>query len=133
MFDLSSSMSEAFAASAPMTYRSSSDNAADEKFAYLSDMDYSLVDSFFMYFASDGNNNADEIAVIAVKDAKDAAFAEESLKTHLEKRISLYSTYDPSQLEKLNSGIVFSSGIYAVLIVGDNAESAKAAFYGFIG
>ena len=131
MYDLREAMSEG-AGFGDMTYVSSSDTDAEEKFDYLSDFDYSKVDSFFMYFASDGSKNADELAVIAVKDERYAAEAKASLEKHLEYRKSLYRTYCPEELPKLEGAKVAVNGIYAALIVADRADSVKASFERFI-
>jgi hypothetical protein len=102
--------------------------SAKTQFAYLSTMDYSKVDDFFMAYASNGNQHADEIAVIAVKKNADVETAEKSLKNHLEKRRALYEQYDPSQLDRIDGAQVFIKGRYAVLILCDKQEAVKTAF-----
>ncbi len=131
MYDLREAMSEG-ADFGDMTYVSSADSGAEEKFDYLSDFDYSKVDSFFMYFASDGSKNADELAVVALKDETDSEAMANSLEKHLEYRKSLYKTYCPKELPKLDGAIVFKSGIYAVLIVSEKPDGIKASFDSFI-
>ena len=131
MYDLNKAMSEN-AGFGEMTYVSSSDDGAAEKFEHLSDFDYSRIDSFFMYFAKDGSVSSDEIAVVALKDESDAADMVTSLNKHLEYRKTLYRNYGPEQLPKLEKALVFSSGRYAVLIVADNPSAIKSAFYDFI-
>ena len=131
MYDLNKAMSEN-AGFGEMTYVSSSDDKADEKFSHLSDIDYSKVDSFFMNFAADGSVSSDELAVVVMKDGKDTAEMTSSLEKHVEYRKNLYRNYDPEQLPKLEKALVFSSGRYAVLIVADNPSAIKSAFYSFI-
>lgn len=131
MYDLNKAMSEN-AGFGEMTYASSSDDNAEEKFSHLSDIDYTKVEAFFMNFASDGSVSSDETAVIALKDEKDAGEAVASLEKHIEYRKSLYRNYGPQQLPKLEKALVFSSGRYAVLIVSENPSAVKTAFYNFI-
>lgn len=102
--------------------------SAKTQFAYLSAMDYSKVEDFFMAYASNGNQHADEIAVIAVKKNADAEAAEKSLKNHLEKRRALYEQYDPSQLTRIDAAQIFVKGRYAVLILCNKQDSVKKAF-----
>ncbi len=132
LYDLYCAMS-APADFADMKYVSSNDADAADIFKNISDMDYSAVEGFFINYAADGKGNADEIACIRVKDKADVKKALDSLKAHLKKRIGLYSTYDKSQLDKLNGAITASYGDVAVLIVCDNAKLSEKAFYDFLG
>jgi len=103
----------------------SADNA-EELFAYLSDMDYGKVEHFFLSYSAKGL--ADEIAVIAVKNAADAAAAQASLQSHLEGRKLLYEQYQPDQLQRTESAEIFVKDQYAVLIVCDEVQAVKDAF-----
>ena len=115
-----------------MTYVSSSDGDAEKSFGYLSDMDYSKIESFFMYYASDGAKSADEIAVITVKDGEDPAEALSSLKDHLEYRKSLYRNYGADQLPKLERAVTVSRGNCAALIVCDDNPAVRAGFENYL-
>ena len=103
-----------------------SNNAAD-LFSYLSDMDYRKVEHYFLSYSAKGL--ADEIAVIAVRNAADAAEAQASLQRHLDGRKLLYEQYQPDQLQRTGSAEIFVKDRYAVLIVCDEAEAVKAAFH----
>ena len=131
MFDLKNAMAGASNSFSDMTYASSADPDPAGIFANISDMDYSKVDSFFIYYATDGNGNADEIAVIQVKDKRDLSLAKSELEEHVKKRIALYSTYDKSQLDKLGSAVIETDGNCAALIVGDDAAKIATAFHAF--
>ena len=131
MYDLSRAMLGA-AAFREMSYVSSVDESAAADFAYLSDLDYEKVDQYFLAYAANGAGNADEIAVIRVKDSADLPAAEASLKAHLKQRASLYATYDPTQSEKVEDGLVFTSGAFAVLLISDDNDAVKAAFTSFL-
>ena len=131
LYDLSRAMLAA-AEFGEMRYVSNTDDEAAEEFEYLSDLDYELVDSWFLSYAADGKGNADEVAVVRVRDAADLDKAVSSLQAHLEKRIALYKTYDPSQSEKVGKGLVFSEAGYAVLIVSGDNRAIRSAFQDFL-
>ncbi len=130
MYDLSRAMLAADDTLPDMSYVSNSDENASELFGYLSDMDYALVESYFLSYSSEGL--ADEIAVIAVKDAADVETAKKSIEAHVEDRVGLYTQYDPSQTERAEDALVFTSGQYAVLIISEKQDEVKTAFEGFI-
>ena len=132
MYDLSRAMLTAMHTQESMRYVSAADNGAEEKFARVSDLDYGKTDDFFLLYAENGAGNADEIAVISVKNKNDAAAAETSLREHIKHRVSLYETYDPTQVPKLNNALIFTEGRCAVLIVCDDPAAVKAAFDGFL-
>lgn len=131
MYDLSRAMLAA-TTFGEMSYVSSADDNAEADFAYLSDLDYEKVSQFFLAYASNGAGNADEIAVVRVKDSADLPAAEASLKAHLTQRAALYATYDPTQSEKIGAGTVFTTGSFAVLLVSDDNDAVKAAFTSFL-
>ncbi len=132
MYDLSRAMLDALQTEEPMRYVSAADTGAEEKFARVSDMDYGDVEDFFLLYAENGAGNADEIAVIAVKNERDVSAAADSLRAHVQYRTQLYSTYDPTQVPKLNGALVFTEGRYAVLIVCDDPAAVKGAFEAFL-
>ena len=131
MYDLSRAMLDA-AEFDEMSYVSSSDNAPEDLFANVSTLPYSKVDSFFIAYASDGKGNADEIVVIAVKEQGDLSAAVDSLKSHLANRKSIYATYDPTQSEKLEHGLVLSQDGLAVLIVSPDNDAVCKALTAFL-
>lgn len=132
MYDLNKAMTAVVSLS-DMKYVSSADGNAEDLFANVSDMDYGKVKAFFINYAADGKGNADEIVAIQVKNKSDVTEAAASLNAHLEKRRALYATYDKSQVDKLSHGQVVTKNDVAVLIVTDNPDKAKDAFYDFLG
>ena len=106
----------------------SGDETAADAFAAFSDLNPSVADSFFLAWAKDGKSNADEIAVILLKNSAAVQDAAASLETHLEGRKKLYAASAPLQKEKLDADEVFTVGRYAVLLVNDNAKAMKTAF-----
>ena len=107
-----------------MKYASSSDQNPADLLVNVSDIEYSKVKAFF-------KGNADEIVAIQVKKKSDLNEAAASLKSHLEVRKTLYSTYDKTQLPKLNKAKVFTRGTLAILMVSENSDKMEAAFYDF--
>ncbi|MCR5809645.1 MAG: DUF4358 domain-containing protein [Clostridiales bacterium] len=132
MYDLSQAMLSAHGDPDSMAYASSSDADPAVKLSYVSDVDYSKVEAFFISYAKDGKGNSDEIVVIAMKEEADAAEAAASLQEHIKKRISLYSTYDPMQVTALEKAEIFTERQYAVLVVAKNSEEIISAFNDFV-
>lgn len=126
MYDLRQTMEAADTSLPEMLNASSTDENAADQFAYISDLDYDKVDSFFLSYAKEGT--ADEIAVVAVKDANDVDEAKKSLEAHRQSRRKLLDQYEPEEVKRIDDGLVFAKNQYAVLIICDNASSVKAAF-----
>ena len=106
------------------TVNSSAENAGD-LFSYISDISYDKVEGYFLAYSSKGL--ADEIAVVCVREASDAEEMVKSLKAHVDSRVKMYSTYDPSQVDRASSALVFSDGRYAILIISDKQDAVKSA------
>ena len=131
MYELNKALSAATEKFKDMTYASSEDPNPEEIFENISSMDYSKVESFFINYATNGTGNADEIAVIQVKKSDDLTEARKELEAHVSKRIALYSTYDKSQLKKLEAARIETEGNCAALIVCDDADKLSNAFHNF--
>lgn len=130
MYDLRTAMEAADDTLGEMLSADSNEEDAEDLFAYISDMDYGKVDKFFVSYSNEGS--ADEIAVIALKDASDASAAEKSLKDHVQDRINVFSQYAPEEVKKAENAITFKDGKYAVLIICDKQDEVKKAFTDFI-
>lgn len=126
MYDLRQTMEAADKSLPEMLNASSADENAADQFAYISDLDYGKVDSFFLSYAKEGT--ADEIAVVAVKDVNDIDDAKQSLETHRQNRRKLLDQYEPEEVKRIDDGLVFAKDQYAVLIICDDASAVKAAF-----
>ena len=131
MYDLRQTMEAADKSLPEMLNASSADENAADQFAYISDLDYDKVDSFFLSYAKEGT--ADEIAVVAVKDVNDIDEAKQSLETHRQNRRKLLDQYEPEEVKRIDDGLVFAKDQYAVLIICDDASAVKAAFEKAIG
>ncbi len=130
MYELSRKMIAADKTLPEMSYVSSSDENAGEVFTYLSDADYELVDSYFLFYSTDGL--ADEIAVVALKDSDDTTKVKKSIEQHVNGRVSMYEQYDPSQTERAENAIIMIKDQYVVLIISENQNNIKTAFTDFL-
>lgn len=127
MYDLRKAMCSADDSLPEMLYASSSDSDPDVLFANVSDVEYDKVESFFLAYAADGK--AYEIAVVCAKDEANAGEITASLTKHAAQRAKTYSYYMPDQTAKAEEAEVFTSGKYSVLIMCDNKEAVKKAFF----
>ncbi|MDO4815516.1 MAG: DUF4358 domain-containing protein [Bacillota bacterium] len=130
IYDLQKAMLSADGELPEMLTASSSDSDGEKKFAYLSDMDYSEVEGYFLAYSADGT--AYEIAVICLKDGDDTDLAKASLQSHLDGRISLYKTYEPTQASRAEDALIISRGSCVALIMCDNTDAVKSAFEEFL-
>ncbi len=99
---------------------------AEELFKYVSEYDYTKVKAWFMAYESTGL--AEEIVVIQTASARDASDVLETLKTHVQNRISLYRNYAPESVKAMEDALVFTEDSYAVLIASPNQDAVKEAF-----
>ena len=102
---------------------------AETDFTYLSDLDYQLVDEYFYACAKTGS--AEEIAVVKLKDAGNAAALMDSLHKHVESRQGTFEEYDPEQVPLTENAVVTSEGRYVVLIVSKKSGLAQNEFKKF--
>lgn len=127
MYDLRQKMEAADDSLPEMMYASSLDDDAEDLFTNISDLDYSKVDSFFVSYAKEGGK-ADEIVVIAVKDINDTKEAKKSLEMHKENRHKLLEQYEPKEVSRIDDGVIFTHGQYAVLIISEHSDAVRKAF-----
>ena len=99
---------------------------AETLFTYVSDLPYEKVDDFLLSYSAEGK--ADEIAVIAVKDPADAEAAADTLRAHLDQRLTLFRQYSPDEVSRAEKALVFTQDQYAVLLICDGNQDVKAAF-----
>ena len=95
-----------------------------ELFRYVSDLDYGLVEGYYLAYAEGGS--AEELAVITVKDAADVKDARASLERHLADRLGLFRVYDPDEASAIESASIAVDGDTVALAVCDNAEAVTA-------
>lgn len=88
---------------------------AEKDFTYLSDLDYKLVDEYFYACAQAGT--AEEIAVVKLRDAGQAAVMMDSFHKHIEARQGTFREYDPAQIPLTENAVIIREGRYVALIV----------------
>lgn len=126
MKQLAADMAAADSSLPEMLTVTDADADAEVSFASVSDMSYDKIAHYLLVYSAAGK--ADEICVIAVKDAADAEEAKKSLKSHANARVRMYREYDATQVSRAEHAQVFEQGNYAVLIICDHADAVKAAF-----
>ena len=112
-----------------MVTHSSKEADAKDNFFYLSDLDYSKVDSYFYAYADAGT--AEEIAVVKLKNKSDAAAMMDSLHKHVEARQGTFEEYDPEQVPLTEAAVVTREGRYVVLIVSKKNGLVQNTFQSF--
>ena len=70
--------------------------------------------------------------MIALKNAADADAVKKTIDAHVQNRVAMYKQYDPSQTNRAEEAMVFTSGRYVVLIISEKQHEVKSAFDTFI-
>lgn len=109
-----------------MNLSTSEDKNAELNFSALTDLEYSRVDQYFYAYAKEGT--AQEIAVIALKDAGDAADFMEALQKHVDNRIGTLQEYSPEQVEMAQNAVITREGSYVTLIICEKSGLVQKAF-----
>jgi hypothetical protein len=120
MYDLSKEVIEAADGLPEMTTVNSEAADADRLFSYISDVEYSKIDSFFLSYSTEGK--ADEIAVVKLKDISDMNEVMDSFRSHLKDRTNIYKSYGADQVKRVEDAKLYSKGDYAVLLICDNKK-----------
>ncbi|MCR5149366.1 MAG: DUF4358 domain-containing protein [Eubacterium sp.] len=123
MYDVSKACIEADDSLPEMTTVNSNGDDADRLFAYLSDIDYEKIDSFFLAYSTEGK--ADEIALVKLKDLSDMNSMMDSFQAHLKNRADIYRSYDADQVSRVDDALVYNYDRYAVLVISDNKKIVK--------
>ena len=114
---------------AMLTVDSSFDDAA-RQFAFISDVEYDLVDSFFLAYSESGL--ADEIVVVKMKDSADTASMQKSLEEHIDDRIKMFSSYQADQVSRVEKNSCYKNGEYVVLIICDGKNKVRKVIDNYI-
>lgn len=104
----------------------SADEQAALNFTAFSDFDYARVAAYVYAFAKEGGTQ--ELAVVELKDAGDAAALMNTLKKHLEDRKATLATYAPDQLSLVEHAVIKQSGRCVALIVTEKSGLVQQAF-----
>lgn len=102
----------------------------DEEFAsYLTNdyqIDKELVEDGTICYADGANAN--EIAVVALKDKKDSETVQKALEEYIQNRAGVFEGYAPQQAAMVKDGIVVKNGKYIALLICQDISAAKEAF-----
>lgn len=96
---------------------------SQKNFSYFSTLDYEKVDRYLLSYSSSGT--ADEVAVIAVKDAADVSEAASTLRAHVDDRLKLFQQYGPDQASRVEKAEIFTKDQYAVLLICDDSDAGQ--------
>jgi len=106
------------------------DENAELNFTALSDFEYEKVEDYFYCYAQDGD--VQEIAVIALKDEKDAAAALKSLHNHVDNRVGTLQEYSPEKVDMAKNAVITSEGRYVTMIICEKTGLVQNAFKDFL-
>lgn len=112
-----------------MLVNTSNDENADLNFTSLSDMEYERVSDYFYAYSKTGT--AQEIAVIQLKDSKDAATLMQSLQRHVEHRVQTLQEYNPEQTAMAENALIIRNSSCVALIICEKNGMVQNAFEEF--
>ena len=109
-----------------MKVATSDDEQAELNFSAFSDFEYDRVQSYFYAYAADGGTQ--EVAVVQLKDAGDAAALMNTLKDHLEDRRGALAAYAPDQLPLVDHAVIKQKGALVTMIISEKIGLIQQAF-----
>ncbi|MBO5155011.1 MAG: DUF4358 domain-containing protein [Eubacterium sp.] len=109
-----------------MKVATSDDEQAELNFSAFSDFEYDRVQSYFYAYAADGGTQ--EVAVVQLKDAGDAAALMNTLKDHLEDRRGALTAYAPDQLPLVDHAVIKQKGALVTMIISEKSGLIQQAF-----
>ena len=109
-----------------MKVATSDDEQAELNFSAFSDFEYDRVQSYFYAYAADGGTQ--EVAVVQLKDAGDAAALMNTLKDHLEDRRGALAAYAPDQLPLVDHAVIKQKGALVTMIISEKSGLIQQAF-----
>lgn len=126
---LITSMTEVAGKLPSMDTFTSEDKDAQSTFEYLCDFDYTKVKSFRITYSSEAT--ADEIFIIELKDSKDIEDAKKALEDRKETRHTAFNTYLPSEVKRVDDGLITTYGQYVALVICDTPQASVDSFQAF--
>ena len=125
MNELRESMLAADTTLPEMKVSTSEDEKGELNFTVFSDFDYERVQSYFYAYAAEGGPQ--EIAVVELKEAGDAAALMNTLKDHIELRKGALGEYAPDQLAMVEHAVIKQYGNYVTLIIAEKSGLVQQA------
>ena len=104
----------------------SEDEQAELNFSAFSDFSYDRVQSYFYAYAADGGSQ--EVVVVQLKDASDAAALMNTMKAHLEDRKGTLSVYAPDQLPLVDHAVIKQKGSLVTMVIAEKSGLIQQAF-----
>lgn len=123
---LQTAMLEADTTLPEMKVATSGDEQGELNFTAFTDFAYERVQSYFYAYAADGGSQ--EIAVVELKDAGDAAALMNTLKEHLKLRSGALGEYAPDQLSMIEHAVIKQRGRYVAMIICEKSGLVQQAF-----
>lgn len=102
------------------------DDQAELNFGSFSDFEYDRVASYFYSYAKEGGS--EEIAVVELKDAQDAAALMNTMQQHLQDRRGALESYAPDQLTLIDHAVIKQKGRYVAMIISPKSGLIQQAF-----
>ena len=109
-----------------MKVATSDDEQAELNFSAFSDFAYDRVQSYFYAYAADGGSQ--EIAVVELKDASDAAALMNTMQDHLEDRRGALTAYAPDQLPLVDHAVIKQKGNCVTMIISEKSGLVQQVF-----
>lgn len=108
-----------------MKVSTSEDEKGELNFTVFSDFDYERVQSYFYAYAAKGGPQ--EIAVVELKEAGDAAALMNTLQDHIEMREGALGEYAPDQLAMVEHAVIKQYGRYVAMIIAEKSGLVQQA------
>lgn len=102
------------------------DDQAELNFGSFSDFSYDRVAAYFYAYAKEGGS--EEIAVVELKDAQDAAALMTTMQDHLKDRRGALESYAPDQLTLIDHAVIKQNGRYVAMIISPKSGLVQQAF-----
>lgn len=117
---------------AEITINSAIEKGIDDLEFYFTELDTTKLTDASYYMCASGAY-PDEIAVFVFDTADSAAAAESAVKTRLDKQVSVYESYTPEEMYKLEDAIVEVRQNVIFYAVTENNSRVQEIFDSFIG
>ena len=102
------------------------DDQAELNFGSFSDFSYDRVAAYFYAYAKEGSS--EEIAVVELKDAQDAAALMTTMQNHFKDRRGALEAYAPDQLTLIDHAVIKQNGRYVAMIISPKSGLVQQAF-----
>lgn len=116
---------------AEIPINSAIEKGIDDLSVYFADLDTTALEAASYYMCASGAY-PDEIAVFKFTSAELAETGKNAVQTRLEKQISVYESYTPDEMYKLDGAVLEVKGNYVYYLVTSDNTRAKEIVEGLI-